>query len=138
MKISQMLSGGQPLFSFEFFPPKDEAAAAVLMETVEHLKTLKPDFVSVTYGAGGSTRAKTIELVARIKNKIGIEAMAHLTCVGHSKTEVRAILQELSNGGIDNILALRGDPPRGETTFKPHPDGFHFANELASEIARMD
>jgi methylenetetrahydrofolate reductase (NADPH) len=136
MKISQMLAAGQPLFSFEFFPPKDEAAAATLMETVEQLKALNPDFVSVTYGAGGSTRAKTLELVARIKHTIGIEAMAHLTCVGHSKTEIRSILKDLADHGIENILALRGDPPKGQSAFKPHPDGFHYANELAAEIAR--
>ena len=81
------------------------------------LKDLKPDFVSVTYGAGGSTRVKTLELVARIKHEIGIEAMAHLTCVGHSKTEIRAILKELADHGIENILALRGDPPRGRNRF---------------------
>ncbi len=138
MKISQMLAAGRPLFSFEFFPPKDDAATAQLVSTISSLKLLKPDFVSVTYGAGGSTRAKTLDLVTRIKNEIGIEAMAHLTCVGHSKTEVRGILKELANRGIDNILALRGDPPRGETTFKPHPDGFHYANELAAEIGGMN
>jgi methylenetetrahydrofolate reductase (NADPH) len=136
MKIAQMLAAGRPLFSFEFFPPKDETAAAALMETVLSLKELKPDYVSVTYGAGGSTRAKTLALVARIKHEVGIEAMAHLTCVGHSRTEIRAILKELSDHGIENILALRGDPPRGETAFMPHPDGFRHANELAEEIAR--
>ncbi len=137
MKITQMLSAGRPLFSFEFFPPKDDAAAAQLMGTVADLKLLKPDYVSVTYGAGGSTRAKTLELVARIKNEVGIEAVAHLTCVGHSKAEVRVILKELTDRGVENILALRGDPPRGETSFKPHPDGFRYANELAEEVARM-
>jgi methylenetetrahydrofolate reductase (NADPH) len=137
MKILQMISAGRPLFSFEFFPPKDDAAAAQLMATLADLKLLKPDYVSVTYGAGGSTRAKTLELVARIKNEIGIETMAHLTCVGHSKAEVRAILKDLKDRGIENILALRGDPPRGETSFKPHPDGFRYANELAEEVARM-
>jgi len=137
MKIAQMLSTGRPLFSFEFFPPKDEAAAAGLMETVLRLKDLKPDFVSVTYGAGGSTRVKTLNLVARIKHEIGIEAMAHLTCVGHSRAEIRAILKELADHGIENILALRGDPPRGETAFKPHPFGFRYANELADEIAKL-
>lgn len=136
MKIAQMFAANRPLFSFEFFPPKDEVAAAALMTTVDHLKTLKPDFVSVTYGAGGSTRGKTLELVARIKHDIGIEAMAHLTCVGHSKTEIRAILTELADHGIENILALRGDPPKGQSEFKPHPNGFHYANELAAEIAR--
>ena len=138
MKISQLLTHGKPLFSFEFFPPKDEAATAQLVATIADLKLLKPDYVSVTYGAGGSTRMKTLDLVARIKNELGIEAMAHLTCVGHSKAEVRAILKELAARGIDNILALRGDPPRGEKAFTPHPDGFHYANELASEIASMN
>jgi len=137
MKISQLISAGRPLFSFEFFPPKDDAAAVQLMETIANLKLLKPDYVSVTYGAGGSTRAKTLELVARIRNEVGIEAVAHLTCVGHSKAGVRTILKELAGRGIENILALRGDPPRGETSFKPHPDGFRYANELAEEVARM-
>ena len=138
MKISQWLGTGRPIFSFEFFPPKDDAVAAQLVDTINELKLLKPDFVSVTYGAGGSTRTKTLDLVTRIKNDVGIEAMAHLTCVGHSKTDVRAILKELSARGIDNILALRGDPPRGEKAFTPHPDGFHYANELAQEIASMN
>ena len=138
MKIERLLTGGKPLFSFEFFPPKDDAAAAQLVSTIADLKTLKPDYVSVTYGAGGSTRAKTLDIVARIKNEVGIEAMAHLTCVGHSKAEVRSILKELAARGIENILALRGDPPRGEKAFIPHPDGFHFANELAAEIASLN
>ena len=137
MKISQMLSAGRPLFSFEFFPPKDDAAAAKLVETIADLKLLKPDYVSVTYGAGGSTRTKTLELVGRIKNEVAIEAMAHLTCVGHSKAEIRTILEDLGGRGIDNVLALRGDPPRGQTSFSPHPDGYHYANELATEVARM-
>src|SRR5437867_11976048 len=97
MKITQMLSAGRPLFSFEFFPPKDDAAAAQLMATLADLKLLKPDDVSVTYGAGGYTRAKTLELVARSKNEIGIEAVGHLTCVGHSKAEMRAILKDLED-----------------------------------------
>src|SRR5207302_177964 len=137
MKIAQMLAAGRPLFSFEFFPPKDDAAAAQLVDTIADLKLLKPDYVSVTYGAGGSTRTKTLELVARIKHDVGIEAMAHLTCVGHSKAEIRVILQDLAGHGIENVLALRGDPPRGETAFKPHPDGYHYANELAEEVARQ-
>jgi len=132
-----MLAAGRPLFSFEFFPPKDEAAAAELMRVVASLQELRPDFVSVTYGAGGSTRAKTIDLVVRIKREAGIEAAAHLTCVGHSKDEIRAVLRELADQGIENILALRGDPPRGQTIFAPHPDGFRYANELAVEVAKM-
>lgn len=135
MKISQLLTANRPLFSFEFFPPKDDAAARDLMEVVAHLQELKPDYVSVTYGAGGSTRAKTLDLVVRIKKELGIETVAHLTCVGHSKTEIRGILKELSDRGVENLLVLRGDPPKGQTDFKPHPDGFHYANQLAEEVA---
>lgn len=138
MKISQMFKAGRPLFSFEFFPPKNEAASQQLLETIGHLKELKPDFVSVTYGAGGSTRAQTLELVTRIKRDTGIEAMAHLTCVGHSRAEIRAVLRELDSAGVDNVLVLRGDPPKGETSFRPHPDGFRYANELAAEISGLN
>src|SRR5688500_9519898 len=123
MKISQLLSSGRPLFSFEFFPPKDEAAAEALMQVVRELQVLKPDYVTATYGAGGSTRAKTLELVVRIKRELGIETLAHLTCVGHSKAEIRSILKELCDRGVENLLVLRGDPPRGQTDFQPHPDG---------------
>jgi methylenetetrahydrofolate reductase (NADPH) len=136
MKISQLFASGKLLFSFEFFPPKDEAAGRALMDTITQLRELKPDFVSVTYGAGGSTRTKTIELVSRIKQEVGIEPAAHLTCVGHSKQEIAGILSELSQRGIENIIALRGDPPKGETTFKAHPDGFRYASELADFIAK--
>src|SRR4051812_30439350 len=100
MKISQKLAAGRPLFSFEFFPPKDDTATAALMDVVRSLQDLQPDFVSVTYGAGGSTRARTLELVTRIKREIGIEAMAHLTCVAHSRTEMNGILEDLSRNGI--------------------------------------
>jgi methylenetetrahydrofolate reductase (NADPH) len=137
MKISELLKSGRPLFSFEFFPPKDEAAAAALMDVIRQLKTLRPDFVSVTYGAGGSTRAKTLALVAKVKQEVGIETLAHLTCVGHAKEEVRGILRELADQGIENIIALRGDPPKGQAAFEPHPDGFRHANELVEEAARM-
>jgi methylenetetrahydrofolate reductase (NADPH) len=136
MKVSQLLNKGGPLFSFEFFPPKDEAAAQALMETVHQLEPLKPDYVSVTYGAGGSTRAKTLDLVTRIKKEKRLETVAHLTCVGHSRAEIRGVLTELADRGIENILALRGDPPRGQDHFEPHPEGFRYANELAEEVAR--
>src|SRR5882672_1847679 len=115
MQIAQILSAQKPVFSFEFFPPKDDTATETLMDVVRSLRDLKPDYVSVTYGAGGSTRARTLELVTRIKREIGIEAMAHLTCVGHSKQEIHTVLEELAEKGIENVLALRGDPPRGET-----------------------
>lgn len=131
-----MFSTGRPLFSFEFFPPKDDAAAQALMEVIRTLQELRPDFVSVTYGAGGSTRAKTLDLVARIKKEVGIEAVAHLTCVGHSRREIQTILNELTDRGVKNLLVLRGDPPKGQSDFRPHPDGYHHANELAEAVAR--
>ncbi len=136
MKISKLLNTGKPLFSFEFFPPKDDEAAARLVRTLEDLQHLRPDFISVTYGAGGSTRAKTLELVSRIKRDITIETMAHLTCVGHSKEEIRSILEDLAGKGIENVLALRGDPPQDQKAFQPHPQGYRYANELAAEVRR--
>lgn len=134
MKIKELFDRGNPVFSFEFFPPKDEAGITSLMETVKNLQDLDPSFVSVTYGAGGSTRRKTIEITKRIKQELGIEAMSHLTCVGHSRDEISAILDEIETAEIENIMTLRGDPPRGETHFVPHPDGFRHANELVTFI----
>ena len=134
MKIKDLFGKGNPVFSFEFFPPKDEAGVANLFNTVNSLRDLHPSFVSVTYGAGGSTRRKTIEITKRIKQDLGIEAMAHLTCVGHSRDEIRTILDEIEAAEVENIMTLRGDPPRGETEFVPHPDGFRHANELVTFI----
>ena len=134
MKIKDLLGKGRPSVSFEFFPPKTDAGIATLLETIAALKPLAPTFVSMTYGAGGSTRARTVELVSRIKNKIGLEAMAHLTCVGHTKNELSAILTELRDEGIENVLALRGDPPKGETRFVAHAGGFSHAADLVGFI----
>ncbi len=134
MKISDKLKSSEPVFSFEFFPPKDEAGFQSLFETIEKLKDANPAFVSVTYGAGGSTRSKTVELVGKIKNDIAIEAMAHLTCVGHKQDEIISVLESLQNCGIENILALRGDPPKGEDQFVKTEGGFGYANELVSFI----
>ncbi|MGH7828729.1 MAG: methylenetetrahydrofolate reductase [NAD(P)H], partial [Candidatus Binatia bacterium] len=134
MKIRDLFGKARPVFSFEFFPPKDDTGVESLFETVKSLKELSPSFVSVTYGAGGSTRRKTVEITKRIKQNIGIEAMAHLTCVGHSQDEIAAVLDEIEAAGVENVIALRGDPPRGETNFVPHPEGFRHANELVSFI----
>ncbi|MBK9519516.1 MAG: methylenetetrahydrofolate reductase [NAD(P)H] [Anaeromyxobacter sp.] len=146
MKISDLLrfarERGEPLFSFEFFPPKTDDGFKALVETVEALRPLAPAYVSVTYGAGGSTRATTVELVKRLKRESGIEPMAHLTCVGASRDELAGVLDELAAAGVHNVLALRGDPPRGQATFQPHPDGFRHAGELVawirSQPARWD
>src|SRR5437764_6653598 len=125
---------GEPTFSFEFFPPKTEEGESNLRATLEDLRALEPDFVSVTYGAGGSTRARTVELTKWIKQDLGIEAMAHLTCVGASREELGAVLDGVHAAGIDNVLALRGDPPRGQTEWRPHPGGLHHSGELATLI----
>jgi methylenetetrahydrofolate reductase (NADPH) len=125
---------GEPIFSFEFFPPKTEEGVLQLFETVEALRPLAPTFVSVTYGAGGSTRQRTIDLVTRLKRESEVEAVAHITCVGSSRDEIAQVLDEIAAAGIQNVLALRGDPPRGQARFEPHPDGFRYATELVRFI----
>jgi len=134
MRIRDLLNGQQPVFSFEFFPPKTAAGEAALFTTIEQLRPLRPGFVSVTYGAGGSTRDKTLELVTRIKHELHLEAMAHLTCVGSSRAELRSLLERLRASGIENVLALRGDPPRDQPHFTPATDGFRYASELVRFI----
>jgi methylenetetrahydrofolate reductase (NADPH) len=138
MKIVERL-GHTPTFSFEFFPPKDAEGVERLFETIAELRPYAPDYVSVTYGAAGSTQRLTVELVRRIKQEVGIEAMAHLTCVGATRDDLAGVLGELRSGGIENVIALRGDPPRGETTFKQTAGGFAHAAELvALTRARFD
>ena len=137
MKITDILAKDKPSFSFEFFPPKSDEGVAALMETASTLLPLKPAFVSVTYGAGGSTRTRTIEVVKALKRDLGLEAMAHLTCVSASISELRSILREVQVAGIDNVLALRGDPPRGQDQFTPQPDGLAHASDLV-ELVRSE
>ncbi|MEW5737272.1 MAG: methylenetetrahydrofolate reductase [NAD(P)H] [Myxococcota bacterium] len=138
MKIRSRLNPSKPCFSFEFFPPRTAEGEAQLWETLEDLRGLSPGFVSVTYGAGGSTRDKTIELVTHIKERTGIEAMAHLTCVGHTKDELGEILDKLAHARIENVLALRGDPPKGQATFIATEGGFRYASELVAYIRERD
>jgi methylenetetrahydrofolate reductase (NADPH) len=138
MKIRNRLNPSNPCFSFEFFPPKTDEGTANLLKTLEDLAPLEPGFVSVTYGAGGSTRDKTVELVTRIKQSTGIEAMAHLTCVGHTREELREILGRLAAAKIDNVLPLRGDPPQGQKEFIPAQGGFSHATELVQFIRDED
>lgn len=130
MLIRERLQHKRPVFSFEFFPPKTEKGEANLLRALERLAPLEPDFVSVTYGAGGSTRARTREIVSRIKRDFGIEAMAHLTCVGSTRDELAEVIDKLGEAGVRNILALRGDPPKGAKTFEATPGGFRYASEL--------
>ena len=134
MKIIDVLKQDKPAFSFEFFPPKDNDGFDKLFETIDNLKSLNPAFVSVTYGAGGSTRSKTIDLVGRIKKEIGLESMAHLTCVGHNSDEILNVLESIKKQNVDNVLALRGDPPAGEINFTKPNNGFGYAVELVQFI----
>jgi methylenetetrahydrofolate reductase (NADPH) len=135
MRIAERLrNGGPPCFSFEFFPPKTDDGVEQLFSTLRDLAELKPGFVSVTYGAGGSTQQRTIELVSAIKRETGIEAMAHLTCVAHGRSELRGILERLRSAGVENVLALRGDAPKDSQKYMAPADGFGHASELASFI----
>ncbi len=133
MKIRDLYAQPGLTHSIEFFPPKTEKGDENLFNEIAVLKTLKPSFCSVTYGAGGSTREKTVDLVDRIHRECGLEVMCHLTVVGQSKEEVRSVLTKLKQRGIENMIALGGDPPQGVGDWTPHPDGFHHSVELVRE-----
>jgi methylenetetrahydrofolate reductase (NADPH) len=138
MRIDEILASQDPpapAFSFEFFPPKTPEGERNLYAALAELKTLEPAFVSVTYGAGGSTREKTIEIVKRIREQYGLEAMAHFTCVGATVEQLRATLDEMRDAGIDNVLALRGDPPAGEEEWVKTDGGLEYSRELVALIA---
>jgi methylenetetrahydrofolate reductase (NADPH) len=137
MRIDQILANGRPTFSFEFFPPKTEKGEQNLYAALGELRTLDPSFVSVTYGAGGSTREKTIEIVKRIREQYGLEAMAHFTCVGATVPQLRGTLDEMEQAGIDNVLALRGDPPAGQEEWVKTVGGLEYSRELV-ELIRAD
>jgi methylenetetrahydrofolate reductase (NADPH) len=130
VRISQIIESRRPVFSFEFFPPKTDEGQRTLEQTLSVLKDDAPDYVSVTYGAGGTTRDRTVEITKWIKQDLGIEAMAHLSLVGEAEGRLVEILEEIAAAGIENVLALRGDPPRGETEWKAHPEGLSYSIEL--------
>ncbi len=134
--ITAMLRAGRPLVSVEFFPPKTPAGAQQILDTAAALAPYKPDFVSITYGAGGSTRELTLEYGLILRDKFGFEVMPHLTCVGHSRAELHAILGRLRDAGFRNLMTLRGDPPKGATHFQPHPDGLRYGSELVEFIRK--
>ena len=134
MRIDDVLKSGKAAVSFEFFPPKSEEGFKSLYKTIDELHPLDPAYVSVTYGAGGSTRAKTVELVEKIQTNLKLRAMAHLTCVGHTADEIGSILDDLWNAGIRNVLALRGDPQAGQSSFIATEGGFAYANELVKYV----
>lgn len=123
--------------SFELFPPKTEKGLQNLRQTLNRLTAFKPDYISCTYGAGGSTRGRTFEIVQMIQEEFGVVGVAHLTCVCHTKSEMKDILNDIKGRGIRNILALRGDPPRDNPDWKPGPDNFHYSSELCAFIRRQ-
>lgn len=132
--IKDKFADGKTVFSVEFFPPKTEEGARQILRTAKKLQELSPDYASITYGAGGSTRERTLDYGELLRDIFGFEIMPHLTCLGHSKDEIAAILDRFEKSGFRNVMALRGDPPKGETAFVPHPDGFKHANELVEFV----
>ena len=135
MRIDEILARSCPVFSFEFFPPRTDEGTKELFGAISQLASLRPDFVSVTYGANGSTRTRTLELVTRIRAELGIEPMAHFTCVGATEAELRNLLDKIAASGIDNVLALRGDPPNGTTEFEPLPGGLEHGSDVAQLVS---
>jgi methylenetetrahydrofolate reductase (NADPH) len=133
MRLMDALAGRTGYISYEVFPPKDDAGAAAVVETLRVLGCFEPAYVSVTYGAGGSTRSNTIALAARIKKTLRTETMAHLTCVGATRAELAAVLDDFAAAGIENVLALRGDPPKG-TSFTATEGGLSYGSELVSLV----
>jgi methylenetetrahydrofolate reductase (NADPH) len=136
MRITERLASGQPVFSFEFFPPKTDDGEAALMRTIETLRPFDPAFVSVTYGAGGSTRTRGVEVAKRIKTELGLEVLAHVTCSGSTIADLRALFGDLEAAGIENVLALRGDPPKGSESFEAVEGGLAYASDLVALLER--
>lgn len=136
MKVSTLLRSRRTTFSFEFFPPKSPASSEELFHTISDLIPLEPSYVSITYGAGGSTRALTHELVVRLQDETELNIVAHLTCVNSTRQEIHSILDTYRSSGIDNIMALRGDAPKGDAQFMPVEDGFAHASDLIAFIKK--
>lgn len=136
--IPAMIDSDTPTFSFEFFPPKDDAAEVSLWDSIRRLEKLSPSFVSITYGAGGATRDRTVKLTQRVLESTSLTPLAHLTCVGHSIGELRAIVGSYAAAGVRNILALRGDPQGGlGQPWTAHPEGFDHADELVALVKSL-
>jgi len=136
LRLNQIYSSLNPAISVEFFPPKTAEGDADLAARIPEIKQLGPAFCSVTYGAGGSRRDNTLGWARRLKHEFGMEVMCHLTCVGQSCAEVDGVLQRLQDDGIENIIALRGDPPQMNTEWQPHAEGYHYAAQLVEAAKR--
>lgn len=130
--ISQLFAQNRPLRSIEFFPPKDDEGVANLRDAAVVLQRIQPDFVSVTYGAGGSTRERTAQVATLLRGDLGYTVMPHLTCVGSTRDEIGQHADRIYGNGFRNIMALRGDPPKGQTTFEPFKDGLRYASDLVT------
>jgi methylenetetrahydrofolate reductase (NADPH) len=135
MRIANLYSsGGAPVLSLEFFTPKNEAGRLALFRAIERLKAIEPGFISITCGAAGTTRERTADLAIEVQRELGLTAMAHLVCTGTTRAELHETLHHMKDHGIENVLALRGDPPRGATGWTPVAGGFRHANELAAFV----
>lgn len=134
MRIKELYLAKKPVLSMEIFPPKPDYPLETVFQTIAGLKDLQPDFISVTYGAGGSNRGRTIEIAAQVKRVYGVESLAHLTCVGHSPAELDQIIAQLKQEGIENVLALRGDQPRNQPDFTFQPGHYRYAIELIQHL----
>ncbi len=132
--IAKKFGGTRPVFSVEFFPPKTEEGARQILRTAAKLKDIRPDYVSITYGAGGSSRERTMDYGLLLRDIFDFVVMPHLTCVGHSKAEIAQIMKRYASEGLTNVMALRGDPPKNQPDFKPNPDGYTHASQLVSFI----
>ena len=137
MKLAEMYKQPGLTLSFEIFPPKPETPIQTVFDTIEQLRDLRPAFISVTYGAGGSQKGRTVEIASKIKSGFGLEAVAHFTCVGHSRADIDRLLAELAAAGVENLLALRGDPPQGQPDFDFSRGEFRYAIDLIRYIRQQ-
>jgi methylenetetrahydrofolate reductase (NADPH) len=138
MRIIEMFKQKKPVISFEIFPPKPDVPLDTIYDHLEQFKALRPDYISVTYGAGGSRKGRTLEIASRIKNLCGIESMAHFTCVGHTKDEISEMLDSMHESGLENILALRGDPPADQPDFDFGRGAYRHAYELVRHVRSVN
>jgi len=138
MKINKMFCDKKPLIAFEIFPPKPDVPVETIYEKLSRFEALKPDYISVTYGAGGSQKGRTIDIASMIREKHGIESMAHFTCVGHSREEIDQMVGTMHDKGLENILALRGDPPAGDVDFDFSKNRYCYAYELVEHIRSVN
>ncbi len=134
MKIIELFKSKKPVIAFEIFPPKPETPLEKIYASLAKFKRMKPDYVSVTYGALGGTKVRTIEITSKIKKDYQIESMAHLTCIGHKRESIDEILKDMHANNLQNVLALRGDPPSGQSVINTPPGGFEYANQLVEYI----